>query len=204
MLAGKLPALQQTDRKRILAYSSISQPALSLALAAALPSLAGIPVTVVLLAKFHAVAWGSMGGMVCSSIIIAMTGGEASSSDVRSRDAAGGAGRRLGHAVLAALARLPIGLGAYPTPLLTLICAAASKGHALTDKACKIFTFCGNLNVLCLALSAGGCREEVISRSLCHYSRGACRLQLTQRRLAEGDAAEHGGRLPAVRPAAPE
>lgn len=62
------------------------RPGLSLAFAACLLSLAGIPLTAGLIAKFHAVASG----------------------------------------VDVALVLLLIGLGAYPTPLLTLIRATAS------------------------------------------------------------------------------
>src|SRR6185312_13790484 len=75
---------------------------------------------------------------------------------------------------------------------------------ALTGKACKNFTICGKLRVSCLAVLPGGCGEEVISRSLCDLGRRTRRLQLTQRRLAEGEPAEFGGRVPAVHSAAPE
>lgn len=111
-------------------------------LTAALLSLAGIPLTIGLIAKFYAVASGVdgrhavlLGALVAGSIIglcyylrvvIAMAGSAAATSELRIRDAAGNTGRRLGHAVLAALVLLLIGLDVYPTPLLTLIRATAS------------------------------------------------------------------------------
>jgi NADH-quinone oxidoreductase subunit N len=118
------------------------RPGLSLAFAAALLSLAGIPLTVGFIAKFYAVASGVdghhgvlLGTLVAGSIIglyyylriiVAMA---APAADIPGTAAP--AARRirsapLGHAVLAALVLLLIGLGAYPTPLLTLIRATAS------------------------------------------------------------------------------
>jgi hypothetical protein len=69
-----------------------------------------------------------MAGTACYylRIIIAMAGAAMVSSDLRTPEAAGDAARHLGHAVLAALVLLLIGLGAYPTPLPTLIRATTS------------------------------------------------------------------------------
>lgn len=117
------------------------RPGLSLAFAAALLSLAGIPLTVGFIAKFYAMAAGVdgrhgilLGTLVAGSIIglyyylrivVAMA---ARPVEVRERALAESRdrGKPLAHAVLAALVLLLIGLGAYPAPLLTLIRATAS------------------------------------------------------------------------------
>lgn len=120
------------------------RPALSLAFAAALLSLAGIPLTLGFIAKFYAVAAGVdghhsvlLGTLVAGSIIglyyylriiMAMAAPATAVTVTDSGSPVPGRtrGRPLGHAVLAALVLLLIGLGAYPTPLLTLIQATAS------------------------------------------------------------------------------
>jgi NADH-quinone oxidoreductase subunit N len=115
---------------------------LALAFAAALLSLAGIPLIVGFIAKFYAVAAGVerghgvlLGTLVAGSIIglyyhlriiVAMTA--AAVAEPHSRAPSERRMRRepLGHAVLAALVLLLIGLGACPAPLLTLVRATAS------------------------------------------------------------------------------
>jgi NADH-quinone oxidoreductase subunit N len=146
------------DADRIEDYRGLfrSRPGLSLAFAASLLSLAGIPLTVGFIAKFYAVASGVdghhpvlLGTLVAGSIlglyyylriIVAMAavpaavpGGRAPAGSYEGSSGAHPprAGRalaasRLGHAVLAALVLLLVGLGAYPTPLLTLIHATTS------------------------------------------------------------------------------
>jgi NADH-quinone oxidoreductase subunit N len=118
------------------------RPGLSLAFAAALLSLAGIPLTLGFIAKFYAVASG-VGGrhgvllvtLVAGSIIglyyylriiVAMAAPMAVAPGGRVPSESHDHGQPLGHAVLAALVLLLIGLGTYPAPLLTLIRATAS------------------------------------------------------------------------------
>jgi len=119
-----------------------SRPGLSLAFAASLLSLAGIPLTVGFIAKFYAVASGVdgshsvlLGTLVAGSIIglyyylrviVAMTAAPLIMQDDQAARAGGVHQGVLGNAVVAALVLLLIGLGAYPTPLLALIRASAS------------------------------------------------------------------------------
>jgi len=144
------PTIHRASRLRhaTTAASSGRAPGLSLAFAASLLSLAGIPLTAGFIAKFYAVASGVdgrhgvlLGTLVAGSIIglhyylrmivtmaapataaTAATAAADRQAPPESRDR----GKPLGHAVLAALVLLLIGLGAYPTPLLTLIRATAS------------------------------------------------------------------------------
>lgn len=118
------------------------RPGLSVAFAATLLSLAGIPLTVGFIAKFYAVASGVDGGhgillatLVAGSIIglyyylriiVAMMASAPAIPDSRALPEARMRGGPLGHAVLAALVLLLIGLGTYPAPLLTLIRTTAS------------------------------------------------------------------------------
>lgn len=115
------------------------RPGLSLAFAA---SLAGIPLTAGFIAKFHAVASGVdgrhgvlVGTLVAGSIIglcyylriiVTMAAPVTAAADRQAPPESRDRGKPLGHAVLAALVLLLIGLGAHPTPLLTLIRATAS------------------------------------------------------------------------------
>jgi NADH-quinone oxidoreductase subunit N len=118
------------------------RPGLALAFAAALLSLAGIPLTIGFIAKFYAVASGVDGGhgvllgtLVAGSIIglyyylriiVTMTAPAATVPDSHAPSGSRVRGEPLGHAVLAALVLLLVGLGAYPAPLLSLIRATAS------------------------------------------------------------------------------
>src|SRR6185437_1361746 len=138
------PTIHRASRLRhaTTAASSGRAPGLSLAFAASLLSLAGIPLTAGFIAKFYAVASGVdgrhgvlLGTLVAGSIIglyyylriiVAMAAplveapGEHVPAESHDRH------KPLGHTVLAALVLLLIGLGAYPAPLLTLIRATAS------------------------------------------------------------------------------
>lgn len=132
------------DADRIDDYRGLFwlRPGLSLAFAAALLSLAGIPLTIGFIAKFYAVASGVdghngvlLGTLVAGSIIglyyylriiVAMAAPTAAVPDSRAPAGSRIRAEPLGHAVLAALVLLLIGLGAYPTPLLTLIRATAA------------------------------------------------------------------------------
>lgn len=118
------------------------RPGLSLAFAAAWLSLAGIPLAIGFIAKFHAVASGVdgrhgilLGTLVAGSIIglyyyrriiVAMTAPPLAAATAGAPSETRVQGRRLGNAVLAALVLLLIGLGTYPAPLLTLIRVTAS------------------------------------------------------------------------------
>lgn len=103
---------------------------------------AGIPLTVGFIAKFYAVASGVdghngvlLGTLVAGSIIglyyylriiVAMAAPTTAMPESRAPAASRIRAEPLGHAVLAALVLLLIGLGAYPTPLLILIRATAA------------------------------------------------------------------------------